>query len=311
MFVFCLLLFGLEPVVAVAKPASGNGISVTPVLSQIQLHSGQTQLNLKQTVTNISRQLLVISAHAQDFSDFGDNGAINFYPTPNQPSHNPHGLASHIKLSKSQFGLPPGISQVVNVTIDNVSSMAAGGHYGAVVYSAVNPESTNNANVSLVPSVASLIFLSTASGGTQKLQISNLQLGRVSLSLPQSTSLVIANSGNTQSTPIGYISLLAPGNGLLAQSVLNNSSLMVLPDSSQLFNVNLQNTKNFWALPGIYDARIVYGYSGSKQLAVYNFRFLYLNPMMLLIVILLIIAASLFIYHRVHKKYKYIPSHHH
>lgn len=279
--------------------AAGTGVSsglrVSPAITQATLSQSQSIQTFDETVTNISGQPLNVAVHPQDFGSIGQSGTINFYSSATyNPANNPHGLQNSVQISTTKFVLQPNANQAVTINILNAESLAAGGHYGAIVYTASAIATTNsNTKVSLIPSVASLIFLVTAGGGTQSLRLSNILQNDVSLSLPKTVSFIVANSGNTQSTPIGYVNVSGAHNHLLTQSVLNNTSLLVLPSSSILMSVNLHESSHWLAWPGMYHLKIVYSYAGSTVLTSVTKNFLYINVPM--IVLLLVTVAVIFL----------------
>jgi hypothetical protein len=104
----------------------------------------------------------------------------------------------------------------------------------------------------------------------------------------------MANSGNTQATPIGYVKLTSSGSKLVAQNDLNNTSTLVLPSSSILMNVSLSTHSSFFTETGIYHMKIYYGYAGTNKLASIDKTFLYLNlPLLLIQVAVLLIIIWL------------------
>ena len=274
-----------------ATKPTGSGLSVTPAILQLKLASNQRTVNFNETVTNISNLPLIVNAKSQDFHAGGISGSADFYPSSYPSFNNMHRLAGGVKITPSHFGIQPGESQTIGINISNANSLAPGGHYGAIIYTPQVLGNSSITKIDLVPSVASLVFLTTASGGYQTLTLNNIQLSRFTLSLPRTVSFIVNNSGNTQSTPIGYAKVISPYGQLQAQQVLNHNSLMVLPDSSILMTVNLPAYGSLWSLPGMYNLKITYGYSGSATLSTVSYRFFYLSPLLagLLLVVLIII----------------------
>ena len=285
-----------EPSLAVSNKSS-SGLSVSPAITQASLLPNQNVLTLNETVTNVSNQPLTINVHPEDFGSIGEAGTIKFFSAITyNPADNPHGLQNSVQLSVKKFILLPEASQAEQVSIVNTENLAAGGHYGAIIYT---PEAINNVNnnvkISYIPTVASLIFLSTAGGGTQDLHLSNILQSKLSFSLPKTTSFIMANSGNTQSTPIGYIKLTGPSDDLIAQAILNHTSTLVLPSSSILMSVNLLTQSSFFTLPGIYTLKFVYGYDGSSKLATISKSFTYINLFLIAFVIIILIILIIII----------------
>jgi len=289
-----LLFFSLIGTCSAAVNANRSGLSVSPAITQASLLPNQNVAVFSETVTNVSNLPLTINVYPQDFGSIGGAGTINFFSSANyNPANNPHGLQNSVQISDKQFILPVGISKTVLINIVNAQNLAAGGHYGAIIYkpSAISSYLTNT-KINFIPSVASLIFLVTAGGGIQNLHLSNILQSSISLSLPETTSFIMANSGNTQSDPIGYVSLSGPGHHLIAQAIINHTSALILPSSSILMSVNLPTHNSLFTLPGIYTLKLVYGHSGSSKLTSISKSFLYINlPLIVLLVIILIVLV--------------------
>jgi hypothetical protein len=292
-----LLFFSLAGTCFAAANANSSGLSVSPAITQASLLPNQKVAVFSETVTNVSNIPLTINVYPQDFGSIGGAGTINFFSSANyNPANNPHGLQNSVQLSANQFVLPVGVSKTVLVNIVNAENLAAGGHYGAIIYkpSAIS-SLLNNVKVNFIPSVASLIFLVTAGGGTQNLHLSNILQSRISFSLPKTTSFIMANSGNTQTDPIGYIKLSGPGHNLIAQAIINHTSALILPSSSVLMSVNLPTHSSFFTLPGIYSLKLVYGHSGSNNLTSISKSFLYINLSFIVLLIIVLIVLVLII----------------
>jgi hypothetical protein len=291
-----ILFFNTAVKPSSAVSPSSSGLSVSPAITQASLTSNQTYLTLNETVTNISPIPLVINVHPQDFGSIGGTGTINFLSsTSYNPADNPHGLQNSVQLFSQKFTLAPGASYTEQINILGTESLAPGGHYGAIEYTPTAVVGVNNTKISTTPSVASLIFLTTAGGGTQNLHLNNILQSKLSFSLPKMTSFIMANSGNTQSTPIGYVSLSGLGHNLVAQAILNHNSLLVLPSSSILMSTSIPTHSTFLTLPGIYTLKFVYGYTGSSKLTTVSKSFLYINLFLIAFLIIVLIALVLVI----------------
>jgi hypothetical protein len=280
-----------------------SGLKVSPSIIQATIPAGQDSLTINETVTNTTAETLVVNIHPQDFGSLGQTETPNFYGPNYNPATNPHGLQNSVQLNASQITLAPNAAQVVAVSIDNANQLASGGHYGAVIYS---PEDVatlpGTNNVKFAPAIASLIFLATAGSGTQELHISNISEGKLAFSLPSSLSFVVANSGNTQSTPIGYMKLVGPNNKLLAQNIINPNSDLVLPDSSILTTVNLHVNTTLFSRSGRYKMVIVYGYSGGGSLKSVTSSMIFINVPQILLIIVVVVGLIWVI--RLRQKYR-------
>jgi hypothetical protein len=143
--------------------------------------------------------------------------------------------------------------------------------------------------------VASLLFLTTATGGTQNMTLSSFGIGAVRLSLPLSNNLIFNNSGNTQATPQGQLTLYSPTNKIIGTTVVNHNSGMVLPDSPGLFETNLSVQSNRFAMPGMYKLELQYKDSLSTKFTTLDYKFIYLN-LWVIVPLLLILTVLIWIF---------------
>ena len=118
----------------------------------------------------------------------------------------------------------------VVLVIRHADQLATGGHYGGALFTPRSLATAQSAGqVGLHSSVAALVFLTTASGGTQSISLQHFSQAGLHFSLPSSTNVVLTNSGNTQVVPRGVISLHGPGSRLVSTTILNDDSAMILP----------------------------------------------------------------------------------
>jgi hypothetical protein len=163
---------------------------VSPGLTNLQLAAGETSTTVVATVTNQTNATLIVDLTTRDFSANPTHaGAISFYGVGYSPNTNPHGLQTAISFDQSQLTLAPKESQKVSLTLNGVDKLAAGGHYGAVLFS---PESlaakASHIKVSVQTAVASLIFLKTTSERVAEHSLCNSYLflsARYALTFPQ------------------------------------------------------------------------------------------------------------------------------
>jgi hypothetical protein len=201
-----------------------------------------------------------------------------------------------MSVDPADIVLTPHASQKVAVVLGGLDRLAAGGHYGAVLFS---PESAVSAGdrskVSLQSAVASLIFLKTAGGGVQRLQLQPLKLGSTGFTLPGTVYVDFKNAGNTQTAPQGQLTLFGPTGAIASTTVLNVGSGLILPGSSRLFTVHLPEPGPLHALPGKYRLEMRYRPDGQAGFTVVSRSFYYINLAVILPALaLLVIVAWLF-----------------
>lgn len=286
----CTLL--LKPATALAANYSTNALRVMPAISQIQLTPQQDSATVELSITNLTNTQLIVGQSARDFGSLNNSGALSFFGNQYNPTTNPHGLQRSLQFNSSRIILPPMGAQVVPVTITNATSLAAGGHYGAILFTPLplNDVTGHFSQVGVHPSVASLLFVVTAAGGTQKVALETPHIGPLRFTLPTAMYLVLSNTGNTQTIPHGQMSLYGPTSRLVSRAIINVNSGLILPDSARLFTTTLPGIHSTWALPGIYTLQVQYRDDASQHFTTMTVHFLYLNP--LLVVIALIVAVG-------------------
>ena len=281
-----LPVFLSSPLAAAQDPISpSNALRITPSISQIQLAPNQPSASLNMTVTNLTDSQLVVGLGARDFGAQGQTGSISFFGNGYNPATNPHGLQQSIQFNASQIVLPAEGSQVVPVTIAHTASLAAGGHYGAILFSPL-PLGTvlhKTTRIGIRSSVAALLFVTTGSGGIQSVALHLPHISPFRLSLPATVYPVFSNTGNTQTTPRGQVTLYGPGSRLLSRTIINTASGLILPGSSRLFVVSLSSSHSAWTHPGIYTLQLQYRGSADSSFLTIDKQFFYVSPIYLLV----------------------------
>jgi hypothetical protein len=274
-----LLACILIPDIGVAATQSNNAIKVSPALSNIQLSANENDAKIETTVTNLTNVPLAVNVSSRDFTaSNAAAGKISFYGTGYTSATNPHSLQNTITFATKQLNLVPHASQKVAVTLNGLSKLAPGGHYGAVLFTPAVSAARGGRRVMLQSSVASLIFLKTASGGTQNLQLETFTIGSVRFTSPSSSTIAFNNTGNTQTSPQGQLTLYGPGNNIISTTVLNPGSGLVLPGTSRPYTVALPLPNMRFAVPGYYHLDVQYLSDSQTQFSEVSKRYLFINP---------------------------------
>jgi hypothetical protein len=282
------------PVPAIAAaPQAPAGISVSPASVQLLLKPGQTSYSFTAYAANNTSQPAALTISAVDFSPQGTTGGIAFLGNNVSTLDNPHGLASWIQVSPTALGLAPHASQAFRVILSNVNTLAPGGHYTAVLLHVANTttvKATNHVAVNQV--VSMLVFTSTAGSGTQIIQVQKPEVGIAWFHMPRYVDLFIADNGNTQLTPQGYVTIYSGTNKPLSRAIINPGSALVLPGSTRLLGTAVKTPKQPF-FPGRYRTTVTYGYAGSGATYDYNVAFTYIGtPAVIFIVVIFISLLS-------------------
>jgi hypothetical protein len=290
-----LMLLGalfIVPTGASAEGTANNAIRVSPVITDVRLKPDQTQASVSAMVTNLTAGPLSIALNSRDFGALNESGTVGFYGNNYHPATNPHSLQNVMSFFPSTVYLAPHGSQTVKITLSNLGSLAAGGHFGAALFTPGSPLATNSGpRVSIRSSLASLIFLVTANGGTENLQLLPFHIGPVSFGLPSLTYIGFHNSGNTQATVRGQITLYGPDNNIVSTAVINPGSGLVLPGTSRVFNISLPLPNTELARPGIYRLKLLYRDDAQTNFMTANYHFYYINLYIFIPVVAIIILV--------------------
>jgi hypothetical protein len=267
------------------------------------LTDGETSTTIMARVTNLTSITLTVHAEARDFGASPASASdISFYGNTYNPNTNPHTLQTTVSFGNPEITLAPRTSQNVAITLNNVDKLAPGGHYGAVLFSPQQAAGTSsNPKVSIHSAVATLIFLSTASGGTQTLQLLPLTGSSFRFSVPAISYIALKDVGNTQSAPIGQLTLYGPNGSVVSTNVINPGSGLILPDATRLFDVELPGVHSWLTLPGRYQLKLQYRDSTQKNFTVVKQSFIYIN-LRLVVSVLVFLGLSIFVLRKYGKR---------
>lgn len=280
---------------AAGQPAPATkptGVSVAPVLEQLSLVSGQDQADFTVKVTNNTTYPVQIKLGFADFKTLNETGGIAFLGENATSLEQSHGLAKWVRLQTEQLGLDAGASAQATIHLYNLLSLAPGGHYGAVTYQLLKAGPGGSGNrVSINQVLTSLVFVTTAGGGTQYLSMPPPQVTGVQYAIPSSLNLFFKDDGNTQTTPRGSVTIDGgEATSPIATGSINPDSALVLPGSIRLLPTPLVTLGRPW-WPHEYHVRIRYRPDNSARFLTYDAAFLYLNPWLFVVLALLLAAA--------------------
>jgi hypothetical protein len=272
--------------------AANAGFTVSPAFQTLSVSSGQDQLQYtlflrNRTATDQSFRLSVV-----DFGSLDEAGGVAFLGTPATELEHRYGLASWMSLEKDALVVAAGqISQVV-VTIQNRASLAPGGHYAAVLATAVTDTGQPAGDPRVgVKQVLSSLILVTKEGGTEKrLDLASQGNNGNWWKLPNQVEQRFENTGNVHVTPRGVTEVREPGGRVVARGALNEASSVILPESFRRYFTPLVTVYRAW-LPGRYEVRTTYRYEGTDQTKSFSTHVWYGGLLIVWIVGLLALAG--------------------
>lgn len=270
--------------------SSPSGLGVSPAIQQLVLPEGHDSLSFTAQVTNDSREQVAIGIRVDDFTALNTSGAPLFLNNTTRLAM-PHGLAHWMAPGITALTLGPEQTLTVPIYITDASTLAPGGHYGAVIFDILPVESNSANHIGANTSVSMLVFLTTENNGTQALRLDTLQIDRIMTILPDSLDVTFTNTGNTQTMPRGLVQLVSGGN-VVARGIINADSGQVLPATKRLYQVSLAMLQRI-AWPGMYTMRVSYRPDGQQVSQTYERQFAYIPfPAIVLVGLTLIILAG-------------------
>jgi hypothetical protein len=283
------------PAAADTSSQSGNGLKVSPVVTNLTISPGESQV-VTVYVQNVTKSTVTLQALVNDFTaGNNESGQPALLLDPNQyaPSHSLKRYVAPV----GNFTLQAGEEKGVVVTVAIPKDAIGGGYYGAVRFAPASSSSNNS--VSLSASVGSLILVKVPGNYKEDLKLASLDVRTSPEDSPKvvftsGDNLVAAvrfqNDGDVQEQPFGKV-VLKQGSTELASYEINNTTPRgnVLPNSIRKFTLNLTKVGAF----GQYTIMGNFGYGSSGQLLSGQTTF-YVIPLGLIIVVVIILLLIVF-----------------
>lgn len=279
----CLLSISVNvPLVAADRPASG--ISLRPSIETLTAAPGETSKSYTITLENDTAQAVTLIPSAVDFTAAGVNGGISLSRKPDSQ----HGLAAVTQFEPAAVSIPARGTSSVQVTLQGVDTLAPGGHFAFLRFSQ-RPQ-PGSSMVDLSPSLGSYVFLQTA-GRSQYVLHLHASLPHLAFTeLPSVVNLLANNTGNTQVSPHGTLTVTDGRQHRVGQATINTDSVLVLPGSTRLLEQPVQSVGLAW-LPGRYTYTVRYRSQETQSDSVETQHVLYIGlPGMLAVLLVLVIA---------------------
>lgn len=301
-YVLSLLPLATARAAAPSVASKSGSIDVSPAVAQITLANGQTSASFNTELTNNDNAPIVVQVQMNDFTALNNTGSVSFL-SKNYPGNSLHGLADWMHADSQYVSLPAHASQTVPITIPNTSGLAPGGHYGAVIFRVI-PTTPGGSGGQLQANeeVSVLVFLTTYNGRVQAITLHKPQFNSIFTAMPGTVDLVFSNSGNTQTTPHGLVTIVNSKNKEVARGVINVDSGLVLPATSRLYEVNMVYAKRV-SLPGTYHIDISYRPADGQPAMTYTKSFTYINRPIIIAILLLALAGILLFFRKMSREY--------
>lgn len=248
---------------AIATQAAPSGITITPPISTISLPADQTRYRFTVMLQNHEDHGVNLTVRAEDFGNLDETGGVYFLGSEPSERWDPHRLADWMTISPQSLRLNPGEQEEVVVEILNDHNLSPGGHYGALVASIDTRR--NDSDIAINQALSALLFVNKIGGEEYRINVQSVDTEPQWWGGVNDVAIKIQNTGNTHLIPRGSVTLEDPLERTISQGVINTTSTILLPDSSQAFEASLTQTAlPLW--PGKYTLVLAYRYDGQDEL---------------------------------------------
>jgi len=267
--------------------AATGGITMSPAIKELTISSGLVEAHSAVTLTNHTKQNVVIQTRVVDLSDISQGGGLVF--GQNSLALAKYGLANWMVLpGGNQAALASGATVNIPVVVQNRSDLAPGGHYGAVVMTASSGVSGNS--VGFKQELVSLVLVKKLGGEQYGLKLESIKPD--SDTSQNIVTLKFRGTGNVHVVPRGVVQLTDARDKLLAKGIINPESTIVLPGGSRQFVTIMKPVASSNA-PGRHKLTVYYRPEGraefeSKMIYLSNWPWYYT-----LLIALLVVAVGL------------------
>jgi len=255
-----------------AETQAPHGITVSPAFQQVAIQADQTEKTITFVLTNNEAVAETLKFTTQDFNTLDESGGLFFVGTNPTQLQKKYGLARWLSLSQSQATIGP--HQTLRLTADviNLSTMPAGGHYGALLIGIGGDSGASGNNVALHPVASSLLFVTKLGGDTHFLKLTDVYLNRRLFALPSSVTLRFRDDGNTHLIPRGFATITGPSSKIVRRGTVNENSGIILPQTYRRYGVQLADVSKSY-LPGHYKLMVSFRFDGINQFRLYQISF--------------------------------------
>jgi len=280
-----------------AQQSTGNGLQITPTRTELQINPGEVK-TFSITVKNVTQASVRAKVSLHDFESDGLSGDPKIIVDPQQ-ERSPSSLEPFMK-GLEDISLNPGESKVVTLTLDAPADAAPGAYYGAVRFTATpdfEEQSSDDRQVTLTASVASLILVEVSGDITKQIQVRSTKVERQTkegfkagsffMQPPSHLAVEIKNNGNSFSKPFGRVSIMKGSKEVYAYEInAKDPRGNILPKSVRIFRDEIKNVNSF----GRYTANISVSHGDGGEILTQSVSFWYVPAWVIAVIVILLVA---------------------
>lgn len=257
---FFLSVLFLHPVQAFAE-TTPQYITVTPSIIRLDLATDPPQADI--SYTNNTTDTIDLHLSVADFAPLEDGYKLQFLEGKDAKNYK-YSLSSWVHFETDDIILNPKETKTVKIFIDK-DRLTTGGHYGTIQAEWMREKDQSPVPTNVI--MSSLLFVRTAHGNeTEEANITDFKQLQNFYLFPESFLVNIENTGNVEINPHGLVEIKDMFNRKVAQGIINENSLLTLPESVRRYDINITNQQPYM-FPGMYHADM-YIHFGKKDLTI-------------------------------------------
>jgi hypothetical protein len=259
--------FGSWVLSANAQTTPKNTISVTPQIARLDLAADKPETEY--LYVNNTQNPVELSFSMQDFKELEENGIPGFLNQQDAKNYK-YALSSWVTFDKKDLILNPGEKGTLKVTVDK-TRLTQGGHYGSVLAEIKQKDGEKGVKIKAI--LASLLFVRATTGYER-------EEGKISFfapiidfwEFPDKFLMRFQNTGNVDTIPYGLIEIKDMLGRTVAKGIVNQGSLITLPESIRRYDIPLQRLTGFLPV-GFYNAAILVHFGQNNKIATSHMGF--------------------------------------
>lgn len=211
------------------------GVVIEPAFQFVTITASSSSTTREITLINQTDTPHEYLLSTVDIKQTDSAGQVAFVDKPQTDSS--YALASFLQIPGEVISLQPGENKAIEVVIKDNQSLSPGGHYGAVLVQVVSMGATGEEVV--VPMLSSVFLVHKVGGERFHINLKPVDLSRFWSSIPRSIQLSFENQGNVHVIPHGRVVITDVFNRQVAEGILNEGSVVVMPENQRVISVNL------------------------------------------------------------------------
>lgn len=283
----CLLVSAFWPA-AESLALAGGGFEVSPAYGQIDIAKNQAEVTYDIELTNHNAQDQAFALSMLDFGSLDEDGGVAFLGNAAGQLDHKYGLASWIVLPENTLTVPAGKTVTIPISIINKDSLAPGGHYGALLATALTAGDGRSDSVGVKQVLSGLLLVTKAGDLREKIALASEKSNERWWQLPSEVTQRFRNTGNVHLVPRGVVSVKDPLGREVVRGAINQDSKVILPETYRNYTSELIPVARAW-WPGRYRVVTTFRYDGTDQLQSFEQDFTYAGA----VVIWLVFGAGL------------------